>query len=107
MTANGVPAALAVVAALELMDDMRRQFGGLTIYFAKGARPDVGEYAAEVFAAWSNGQLISNIAEQRGWTDRYVYKLLGRERARLSAVRAEAKAHLSTHSRKSPSGCGR
>lgn len=92
MTSNGVPAARAVVSALELINEMRRHFGGLTFYFAKRARPDAGESAAEVYAAWSSGQTISTIAEQRGWTDRYVYKLLGRERDRLSTIRAASAA---------------
>lgn len=92
MTSNGVGDARAVRSALDLMVDMRRHFGGQTIYFAKGNRRDVSEHAAEVYAVWSSGQTISSIAEQRGWTDRYVYKLLGRERHRLSAIRAATAA---------------
>jgi Mor family transcriptional regulator len=88
LAANGVAAARASMAALTIMDELRKHFGGQSIYFAKGARPDVEEHAAEVYSQHANGMRVSEIAELRGYTERYIYKLLGRERARLSSIRA-------------------
>lgn len=85
--AGGMPRRSASERALRLMEEMRSHFGGSTLYFAKMSRPDAEEHAAEVLAAWSEGTSIPEIAQRRGWTERYVYKLLAKERARLAGIR--------------------
>ena len=84
--AAGVEHRQAVAAAIEVMSAIRLNFGGCDLYVPKG-RSDVSEDAAEVFAQWSSGETIAQIAAARGITVRWVYTLISTERARLKGLR--------------------
>jgi Mor family transcriptional regulator len=94
LQAAGLTSRRASETALRVMDEARQFFGGDSIYFPKG-RPDADERAAEVHALWQGGATVADIAARFNCTTRWVYSLLGRERARLSSIRAQSKRHAS------------
>ena len=98
--AAGMAKRTAAETALRVMKDAQQQFGGDSIYFPRG-RTEVDERAAEVHAMWQAGAAIDEIAERYSYTPRWVYSLLGRERARLRNIRRTVEsAHPSLHSPK-------
>lgn len=85
----GVTQPVADKLVLGVLSDLRKEFGGGTVYIAKG-RPDKTERAAEVYARYSAGATVDQLAAETGFTTIYVYRLLSIERARLADIRKRA-----------------
>jgi Mor family transcriptional regulator len=93
LQAAGLTSREASETALRVMDEARDLFGGDSIYFPKG-RPDADERATEVHSLWQGGATVADIAARFNCTTRWAYSLLGRERARLKAIRATSKRRV-------------
>ena len=91
-SAKDAGASEKVAATIErlMVAGMRDSFGGATVYIAR-RKADSSELAAEVFAEARAGKSVKQIATHRNLSERYIYRLIGRERDRLATLQSKPK----------------
>lgn len=88
---SGVPESTANRATVELVDVLRRDFGGWSIYIPKG-RITKEERATEVHAQHAAGKTVAELADAYGFVPMYIYDLIAMEERRLRSIRGKAEA---------------
>lgn len=88
---EGVSSAKASEIALNIMGDLRVEFGGQNIYFPQGKNEKVEAKAAELFDKFSAGTSIEELAFEYQHSIQWIYKLIADERAKRKAERDEAR----------------
>lgn len=88
---EGVSSAKASEIALNIMGDLREEFGGQNIYFPQGRSQKVEEKAAEIFDKFSAGVTIEELAFEYQHSIQWIYRLIADERAMRKVSRDEAR----------------
>lgn len=91
LLAAGVPKLTVNRAVLELMNRLRRNFGGWAIYIPKG-RVTREDRAAEVHARYKAGETVAELAMSYGFVPVYITHLIAMEERRLQQIRSKADA---------------
>lgn len=91
LAAAGADTRIASGVAIKVFADLKQHFGRTTIYIPSGREP-VEQKAAKAHASWCAGMPVRDIARELRCSEQWVYRLLGKELARLQATAGQAGA---------------
>ena len=85
---EGIDSQKASHIALNMMDVMRKEFGGQLLYFPKGIQLDIDQKAFDILDKFYKGATISELAHEYQHSIQYIYKVIAKARAKFKAERA-------------------
>lgn len=89
---KGLESPAASEITLDIMEYLRVEFGGQSVYFPQGSNKKMEEKAAEIYDKYSEGTEIYELAHLYEHSIQWIYRLIGNERVRRREERNQERA---------------